>query len=170
MRTSGHAVADALGALAEECKLTVGVAESLTGGRVASTLAAVTGSAEWFRGAVVAYSPDVKRGLLGVGAHPVVSKPTAEEMAVGAARCLDADITVSLTGVGGPDPQDGIPPGTVWMAVHRRPERVSASLEQFDGDPDTVCEKSVERALELLVAELLDARAKARARARAATP
>jgi len=145
-----------VGRAATRRHLTIGVAESLTGGLVASTLAAAPGAGEWFRGAIVAYAADVKHDVLGTGDHPVVSRGMAEAMAEGAADRLDADVTVALTGVGGPDEECGVPPGTVWIAVHRRPDLTRATLEQFAGDPKEVCDASVLRALELLL-EVLDA-------------
>ena len=66
-------------------------------------------------------------------------------MAASAARWIQP------TGVGGPDCEDGIEPGTVWIAVHRRPHVTAASLEHFDGDPTAVCAASVERGLELVL-------------------
>ncbi len=61
--------------------LTLGVAESLTGGLVGSRISEVPGASDWFRGSIVAYASDVKRKLLGVGDGPVVSEAAAEEMA-----------------------------------------------------------------------------------------
>ena len=94
------------------------MAESLTGGLVGSRLSEVPGASDWFRGSIVAYASEVKRKLLGVGEGPVVSEPAAEEMAVGAAATLEADVGLSLTGVAGPTEQDGMPVGTVFGAVH----------------------------------------------------
>ena len=65
----------------------------------------------------MAYDSAVKVDLLGVPAGPVVSAGAAEAMAAGARRVLNADIGISVTGVAGPSPQDGQPPGTVFMAV-----------------------------------------------------
>ena len=78
--------------------LTLGVAESLTGGLVGAGSAAVPGASEWFRGSIVAYASEVKRTLLGVGDGPVVSEAAAEEMALGAVAALGADVGLSLPG------------------------------------------------------------------------
>jgi len=108
-----HAVADLLTA---RC-LTLAVAESLTGGLVAARLVNVPGASSWFRGGVVAYASDVKRSLLEVPPGPVVSAEAATAMASGARRALGADVGLAVTGVAGPDEQDGQRPGTVFLAT-----------------------------------------------------
>jgi nicotinamide-nucleotide amidase len=98
--------------------LTLATAESVTGGMVGTRLTEVPGASRAFLGSVVAYDSDVKRGLLGVppDVH-VVSEEAVSAMAVGVCAHLDADVSVAVTGVAGPDPQDGLEPGTVWMAT-----------------------------------------------------
>lgn len=103
--------------------LTLATAESLTAGQVAATLATVPGCSAVLRGGVVAYATDIKGTLLGLTdeqcAH-VVSQEVAEAMAQAAGRVLGADLGLATTGVAGPDPLDGQPPGTAWIAVHDR--------------------------------------------------
>jgi nicotinamide-nucleotide amidase len=108
-----HAVAELL----TERGLTLAVAESLTGGLVAARLVNVPGASTWFRGGVVAYASEVKHTLLDVPPGPVVSAPAARAMAAGVRRALGADIGLGVTGVAGPDAQDGERPGTVFLAV-----------------------------------------------------
>jgi competence/damage-inducible protein CinA-like protein len=108
-----HAVAKRLVARG----LTLAVAESLTGGLVASRLVSVPGASTWFRGGVVSYASDVKASLLGVPEGPVVSAAAAGAMAEGVRRLLGADVGLGVTGVAGPDSQEGQPPGTVFLAV-----------------------------------------------------
>ena len=96
---------------------TIGVAESLTGGLLVQALARAEGSGDWLRGGVVAYARGVKHDVLGVAADKVVSSAAAAEMAGGVRRLLGADVAVAVTGVAGPDHQDGEPPGTVWIGV-----------------------------------------------------
>jgi nicotinamide-nucleotide amidase len=93
------------------------VAESLTGGLVASRLVDVPGASDWFRGGVVSYASDVKYSVLGVPDGPVVSAPAAAAMATGVRDLLGADVGLGVTGVAGPDSQEDQPPGTVFMAV-----------------------------------------------------
>ena len=97
--------------------LTLVTAESLTGGLIGSRLTDVPGSSRAFRGSVVTYAGDIKRELLGVPEGPVVSEEAVVAMATGVCRVLNADVSVAVTGVAGPDPQDGQEPGTVWMAT-----------------------------------------------------
>ncbi len=107
----------AVGDLLIEAGLTLGVAESLTGGLVGSRLAEVPGSSEWFRGSIVAYDSKVKYDLLDVPEGPVVSAAAASAMATGARRRLEADVGLGVTGVAGPTTQEGKPVGTVFTAV-----------------------------------------------------
>ncbi|WP_404432237.1 CinA family protein [Microbacterium lacus] len=106
---------------------TVGVAESLTGGMVIAELVSVPGASAVVRGGVVAYATEVKHTLLGVDAallaasgavHPEVARQMAEGVrgALGGADAA-AEVGIATTGVAGPDPQDGQPVGTVYVAV-----------------------------------------------------
>jgi nicotinamide-nucleotide amidase len=101
---------------------TLAVAESLTGGLVAAELAGVPGASKAFRGSVTAYATDLKRDVLGVDAalldrRGAVDPQVAAEMAAGVRKALGADWGISTTGVAGPEPQDGQPVGTVFVAV-----------------------------------------------------
>ncbi|HET9555686.1 MAG TPA: nicotinamide-nucleotide amidohydrolase family protein, partial [Actinomycetota bacterium] len=111
--------------------LTLAVAESLTGGLVASRLVDVPGASDWFRGGVVSYASDVKYRVLDVPAGPVVSAEAATAMATGVRALLGADVGLAVTGVAGPDSQEGQPRGTVFMAValpDRDPVTIMAGL------------------------------------------
>ncbi len=103
--------------LCVEQGLTLGTAESLTGGLIAQRLTATPGSSAAFRGGVVTYATDVKTSLLHVPAGPSVSEEMVEAMARGACKVLGADVSIATTGVAGPDAWEGIPPGTVWIAT-----------------------------------------------------
>ena len=96
---------------------TLALAESLTGGLIGSRLTAVPGSSDVFRGGLVSYASDVKFDLLGVPEGPVVSEEAVTAMARGAAKLLNTDCAIAVTGVAGPDPLEGQDPGTVWMAT-----------------------------------------------------
>ncbi|MFG3660334.1 CinA family protein [Streptomyces sp. NPDC047706] len=101
---------------------TVAVAESLTGGLVAAELTTVPGASKAFRGSVTAYATDLKHELLGVDAtllaqRGAVDPQVAAQMAAGVRKALGADWGLATTGVAGPDPQDGQPVGTVFVAV-----------------------------------------------------
>lgn len=127
--------------LLAERSWTVGAAESMTGGLVASRLSATPGSSKVFRGGIVAYATDVKIERLGVPVstideHGVVSVETAVAMADGAARVLGVDVAVAVTGSAGPEPQEH-PPGTVCIAV-RTPEDTRGHLIRLPGDRERV--------------------------------
>ncbi len=101
---------------------TVATAESLTGGLLGAALTSVPGSSAAYRGGVVSYATDLKHQLLGVDAgllaeRGAVDPDVAAAMATGVRDRLGADHGVATTGVAGPDPQDGRPVGTVWVAV-----------------------------------------------------
>ena len=129
----------------------VATSESLTSGAIASALGQGPDAADWFAGAVVAYQEPVKFELLGVPEGPVVTEECARQMATATRELLRADVAVSVTGVGGPEPDEGEPPGTVWMAVSTRDDDVVTRKVKLDGDPADVVEATVDTALELLV-------------------
>jgi nicotinamide-nucleotide amidase len=130
--------------------LYVAVAESLTCGAVASRLGAGAEASKWFRGGVVAYDESVKFDLLGVTPGPVVTESCAQELALGVARLLRADLAIGVTGVGGPDPSEGKPPGTVIVAA-TGPDATSCRTFEFSEDPEAVIAATVEKALNMLV-------------------
>lgn len=145
--------AERVGKILQERNMTMAVAESLTGGMLAGEFAKAGGASDWFRGGVVAYSSEVKHQLLGVPPGPVVSREAAEAMAAGAAARLGASVAVAVTGVGGPDGQDGQPPGTVWVATW--PESLGPpEVWHLDGEPEDICEQTCARAVGLLAERL----------------
>ena len=131
--------------------LLIATAESLTGGQLAADLARAPDASTWFAGAVVAYTTDVKHAVLDVPPGPVVSAAAAHAMAANAARLFAADLAVSVTGVGGPDSQDGQPRGTVWFGLHQD-GRTTTTLERFPGEPDEVVAATRRHAIRLLFA------------------
>ena len=145
----------AVGKLLTERGVTLGVAESLTGGLVGSRLTAVPGASDWFRGSIVAYATEAKRKLLGVGDAPAVSEETALGMAAGAAAALGADVGLSLTGVAGPTEQDGQPVGTVWIGMHMPAVSDEARLLRLAGDRDQIRQIATISALDWLRRTLL---------------
>ncbi len=97
--------------------LTLGTAESVTGGLVGARLTGIAGSSDVFVGSIVSYATRIKQDLLGVSDGPVVSESAAREMAHGVREALGVDVALSLTGVAGPAEQDGQPAGTLWVAM-----------------------------------------------------
>ena len=135
---------------------TLGIAESLTGGALASDIVSVPGASATLLGGVVAYATAVKHTLLGVDAglldaHGPVHAQVAEQMAVGVRTAVrvdgrPADIGLSTTGVAGPDSPDGQPVGTVYIGV-ATPTYVRAFRFLFAGDRTSVRARSVEAAI-----------------------
>lgn len=134
--------------------LTLGTAESLTGGMIAASVAGVSGASAVLMGGVVSYDARVKHDVLGVEQSVidtvgVVSEPCARQMAQGARRVLKTHVAVSATGIAGPTggtPQT--PVGTVFIGVSsERGTRVDEC--HFEGDRQSVREQSAAYALQL---------------------
>ena len=131
----------------------VAAAESLTGGRLTAALVDVPGASAHLRGGIVAYSTDLKTSALGVeadllAARGAVDPAVAEQMAQGVRHVLRADVGLATTGVAGPDPQDGQPVGTVFVAVSTPETTVVTSLT-LSGTRDEIRSRAVTGALEL---------------------
>jgi nicotinamide-nucleotide amidase len=138
---------------------TVAVGESLTGGLLGATLTAVPGASQTFRGGVIAYATELKQRLLDVpgpllDAEGPVSAHVAAAMAAGVRDRLAATYGVALTGVAGPDAQDGNAPGTVFVAVAGPGDGRVRELA-LTGDRRAIRIAAVDAAIELL-RDLLD--------------
>jgi nicotinamide-nucleotide amidase len=136
-------------------ELTLGLAESLTGGLIGARLVNVPGSSQWFRGCIVAYDSAVKHSLLGVPPGPVVSAEAAEKMAEGARTALGADVGLGITGVAGPDEQDGQRPGTVFVGIALPGRPVASQQLHLPGDRERVRQFSAISALDMLRRSLI---------------
>lgn len=145
--------------------LTVGVAESLTGGLLVAELIRTPGASATVVGGVVAYDTELKHTLLGVDAgllaeHGPVHPEVARQMAIGvrerlAVRGRSADVGLATTGVAGPDPQGGAAVGTVFVAVAVG-ERVAVDALRLDGDRARIRASAVGATLERLETILLE--------------
>lgn len=135
--------------------MTIGVAESCTGGLLGARLTAISGSSDVVRGGVIAYHNDLKRGLLGVDApvleeHGAVSEPVVRQMAAGARTAAQSTIGLAITGVAGPTggtPEK--PVGTVWIAADMNGD-VETKLLKLWGDRDEIRQRSAQWTLDLL--------------------
>ena len=137
-----------------EKNLTIGTAESLTGGMIAASVAGVSGASAVLMGGVVSYDSRVKHEVLGVEQSVidtvgVVSEPCARQMAEGARRVLKTDVAVSATGIAGPTggtPET--PVGTVFIGVS---SQSGARVDEchFTGDRQSVREQSAAHALQM---------------------
>jgi nicotinamide-nucleotide amidase len=133
---------------------TVAVAESLTGGALGAALVAVPGVSATFRGGVIAYATELKAELLGVDAallarRGAVDPDVAVAMAVGVRQRLGATWGLATTGVAGPDPQDGHPPGVCFVAI-AGPDGSRVEALAHEGDRAAVRAAAVAAALALL--------------------
>ena len=136
-------------------KLTVSLAESCTGGALASKFTAMAGSSAYFLGSVVAYSNSMKTSSLGVPAEIIaakgaVSTEVAESMAVGARELSGADFGISVTGIAGPTgATNGKPVGTVCFGISGV-DFVHSEQVLFSNSREYNIEKSCSHALNIL--------------------
>lgn len=145
--------------------LTLAVAESLTGGLLASAVVDVPGASAVFTGGVVAYATPVKHTLVGVDAallaeRGAVDARVAEQLADGvrhacAVEGRPADLGVATTGVAGPDPQDGHLPGDVFVGI-ASPRGIRSVRLALSGDRAGIRRGAVEAALAAAVAEVAE--------------
>ena len=141
-----------------EQEQTVAVAESMTGGLLAAALTSTAGASATFRGGLVVYATDLKSRLAGVGEdllaeHGPVAPQVALELARGVRGRLSASWGVGVTGVAGPQPQDGKAVGTVFLSVvGPGPDAGLESVSELNlaGDRNTIRMQTVEQAVALL--------------------
>jgi PncC family amidohydrolase len=131
----------------------VGVAESCTAGQIATALASVDGASDFFSGGIVAYQERIKRQVLEVTSDSVLCEEAAVEMARGVQRLLGVRAALATTGVGGPEPVDGLPAGTVFIATVVDDTCGSVEL-RLHGSPTEVCNAATDRALQMLARHL----------------
>lgn len=137
---------------------TIAVAESLTGGLVTAALVSVPGASALVRGGVVAYATDLKHRLLGVddvllASRGAVDPEVATQMAAGVRDRVGADVGLSTTGVAGPDPQDGLPVGTVYLGI-RTPEGSAVVPLLLEGDREQIRARTTREALREVLARI----------------
>jgi len=152
--TDPRPVADAVVRRLRELDLSIGTAESLTGGLVCAALTSVPGASTVVRGGVVAYASEVKADVLGVdpdllAREGAVCEPVAAQLADGIRRVLGCAVGVSTTGVAGPDPADGQPVGTVFVGASG-PWGILVEELTLTGDRDQIRSASVLAVLTLL--------------------
>ena len=135
--------------------LTLGLAESVTGGLVSGRITNVPGSSAVLRGGVVSYASEVKFSVLGVPNGPVVSEEAAIAMARGAKRVLGSDIGLALTGVAGPESQEGQQPGTLCIGLAMDDDRTHSTMLNLSGTRDLMRQLSVISSLDFLRKRLL---------------
>lgn len=121
--------------------LTVGTAESCTGGRVGEGIIAIPGASNYFKGGIICYADEIKENILKVNPstiteHTVFSEEVAREMVVGAINALNVNYAIAVTGVAGPGGAlPDIPVGTIWIACGTADDIVTMRLtEDFGRD------------------------------------
>ncbi len=134
--------------------LSLGIAESLTGGLMGTRFTSVPGASDVFRGSIVSYASDVKFSLLGVPEGPVVTAHAAQAMAEGARRALGADVGLATTGVAGPAEQEGQPVGTVFLGL-AMDGTSEAQQVKLPGDRQRIRQYAVISAVNLLRKRLM---------------
>ncbi len=137
-------------------------AESCTGGWIAKSLTDQPGSSAWFEYGVVTYSDDAKETLLALDpglleAHGAVSGEVAAHMAAAVRAVSDADISVAVTGIAGPDGgTPDKPVGTVWLAWDGPGMRAASHHELFTADRESIRRQTVVAALYGILRQLAD--------------
>ena len=145
-------IVEELAILLEKHQLTMGTAESCTGGKIAHMITSQAGSSAYFKGGIVSYCNEVKHQVLGVSSDDLekfgaVSKPVVEQMALGAIRVLKCDCAVATSGIAGPGGAvPGKPVGTVWIEAAYK-DKVVADCHHFPFDRSGNIEASAETAL-----------------------
>lgn len=141
-------------------KATLAVAESFTGGRIASQLTAIPGASAYFKGGVVSYATGAKISVLGVpeqliASHSVVSAPVAQAMAENVRTLLDTDFAVATTGNAGPSKGDSDAAiGKVYLGI-AGPQGSYALEFSMGNHRERIVQKSVHKAFELLLKEII---------------
>lgn len=122
-----------------ESGMTLGTAESCTGGRIAEAIISVPGASDYFKGGIISYTNDVKENVLGIDSQllkekTAVCEDVAIAMVKGAIRVLNVDFAISTTGVAGPGGgTHEIPVGTIWIACGNKDNIVTMKLEEDYG-------------------------------------
>lgn len=150
-------LAQQLGILLQQKHSLLATAESCTGGWVAQAITSVPGSSQWFERGFVSYSNLAKQEMLGVSKtilneYGAVSEETALAMAQGAIRASRADISISITGIAGPDGGSKEKPvGLVWFGRSYRNEISATTRQTFQGDRQQIREQAVAFSLNYLI-------------------
>ncbi len=144
-----------IGELLVDRGLTLAVMESCTGGLLSDVITNVPGSSRYFRGGIVAYATEIKEAMgvapAVIAAHGVVSAETAAAMAAAVRERLGADIGIGVTGVAGPEPQDGVPVGQVYVGLDGGDRLPAQALSfEFNQSREAIKRRAVTQTIALL--------------------
>ncbi|MDO4755829.1 MAG: CinA family protein [Parabacteroides sp.] len=149
-------IGEQIGQLLLSRQLTIGTAESCTGGYIAHLITRVAGSSAYYVGGIVSYSNEVKEKVLGVTLESLndygpVSRPVVEQMALGAVRVLGCDCAVATSRIAGPGGGTEVNlVGTVWIAAAYKEQVVSACYH-FGEDREENIQQAANTALQMLI-------------------
>ncbi|MCK8141267.1 CinA family nicotinamide mononucleotide deamidase-related protein [Flavobacterium sp. I-SCBP12n] len=149
-----------IGRILKKQNKTLSTAESCTGGKIAEVLTAVSGSSQYFKGAVVSYATEVKINVLGISEslikeHSVVSKEVVSAMALSVKKIMNTDYAIATTGNAGPSKGDSDAElGTVFIAL-ATPTQIIVEEFNFGQPREKVIDRAVFKSLELLQKEIL---------------
>lgn len=141
--------------------MTLGTAESCTGGRIAEAIISMPGASSYFKGGIVSYTDEIKVNLLGVDRQLIdektaVCEDVAVDMVKGAISALNVDYAISATGIAGPGGgTHEIPVGTIWLACGTRDNVITLKLEE-DFGRDINLSTATSRALQMFLQYLID--------------
>lgn len=149
-------LAQSLGNHLHNDKHMISIAESCTGGGLSALITEIPGSSQWFDRGFITYSNQAKIDMLGVSAKLIntegaVSEAVAKAMALGALNFSQAQVSIAITGIAGPEggsPEK--PVGTVWIAWAHSPDVVTAQCFLFEGDRHAIREQAIEDAIRFL--------------------
>ena len=147
--------------VALEAGITIGTAESCTGGLVGKTLTDLGGSSGYYQGGIISYANSVKEQVLGVSSdtlatHGAVSEETATEMVEGVFRVLRTDYAIATTGIAGPGGGSlEKPVGLVYIGIGT-PQGITVHKEIFIGNRDSIRNSVAERAIQYVYKELIE--------------
>ena len=149
-----------VGEMLVERGLTLAAMESCTGGLLSNVITNVPGSSRYFRGAIVSYATEIKEQMgvdpAIIAEHGVYSAPTAAAMAKAARKTLGADIGIGITGVAGPDPQEGISVGQVYIGLDAGDKLSPQGIDfLFNQGREAIKRRAVTQAILLLRRSLL---------------
>ncbi|MCM4168664.1 Nicotinamide-nucleotide amidohydrolase PncC [Arenibacter antarcticus] len=156
----GEPIEELVANLLIQKNMTLGTAESFTGGRIAQKITSIPGASAYFKGSVVSYATQTKIEVLKVPQalieqYSVVSAQVAEAMASNLRALLKTDFAIATTGNAGPTKGDAdVEVGTVYIAI-ASPKRVIVEKYLMGSQRDRVVQKSVNKAFELLQKEIL---------------
>ncbi|MGX1930884.1 competence/damage-inducible protein A [Flagellimonas sp. 2504JD4-2] len=157
----GDSIESQIGKLLTDKKMTLGTAESFTGGKIAERITSIPGASAYFKGSIVGYATEVKMALLNVpkdivDKHSVVSGEVAVAMAENARKVLKTDFSIATTGNAGPTKGDSdAEVGTVFIAIST-PKHTFAKQFTMGNQRERIVQKSVNKAFELLIKEILN--------------